>query len=80
MARSIIPVDVESKITGASPIFGEGVFGGNSSKEVISVGFGEVFYAKVINGKGEGCGESLVFPEARSVCNGVVTKGSQVIT
>ena len=74
----IIPFQRESKVTGAGPVFGECISILESSEEMIGVGFGKVFDAKIVNCKSESGSPGLVLPETRSVTYWGVAVGRQM--
>jgi hypothetical protein len=63
---------MEPEVAVAGPVFGDGVFGLEGGKEMVSVGLGEIFDAEVINSEGEGGWFRGVAPEPRSLRDGVV--------
>ena len=50
IAVVIVPVKMETKVLGASPILGELIFGGKRGEVMISIVFAKVFNAEVVNG------------------------------
>ena len=70
---SIIPIDLETEITRAGPIFGELVSGGEGGKEMIGVGFGKELDAEVVASESERSAAFGVAPETGRMRDGNVT-------
>ena len=78
MASSIIPGNCEPKVAGPGPVLGECIPGGKSIKEVISIGLGEEFDTKVVDGKGKSGASISVAPETRGLGNWEVSVRGKV--
>ena len=53
MSGGVVPIDRESEVTGASPVFGEGILGSKRGEEMISISLSEESNTKAVNGKSE---------------------------
>jgi hypothetical protein len=71
---SVIPIDGETEIAGARPVFGEVIFGGKGIKEVIGVLLGKEFDSEVIDSESESGATRGVAPETWSVCDRDITE------
>ena len=74
----VIPVDLEPEVTGPRPVFCERVASGESSKKMISIGFGKELDAEIVDGKGESGWTVGMPPKTRSVRDGEVTEGREM--
>ena len=70
---SMVPIDLEAKITRAGPIFGELVSGGESGEEMIGVGFGKELDTEVVDSESESGAAFGVAPETGRMSDGNVT-------
>ena len=78
VSRGVVPVDSETEVAGAGPVFGDGVFCRKGVEEVVGVGFGEELDTEIVNGEGEGRGTVVVPPEAGGGADGVVAVRGEV--
>jgi hypothetical protein len=62
----VVPVQSKTQVAGTGPIFGEVVFLLESGKKMISIGFGKIFDAKVVDSKREGGASRVVLPQTWS--------------
>ena len=78
VSGGVVPIDRESKVTGASPVLGEGILGSKRGEEMISIRLREEFDAEVINLEIERGATVGVAPESGCVCDREVTVGGEV--
>ena len=62
IALGIVPVEGEATVELASPVKGEFIVGVDGVDEVLSIGFGKIFDAKIVNTKCESGAFGLVAP------------------
>ena len=62
----LVPVEREAAVEGAGPFDGETVVGLEGVDEVLSIGFGEIFDAEVVDTEDEGGAYGLLTPKAWS--------------
>ena len=79
VTRVIVPVKIEAAIFRACPINGDVVIVFERVNEMLGIGFGEIFDAKVVNAKGECGGSRGMFPKARGEFDGFVAKRFEVL-
>ncbi len=78
VSGGVVPIDRESEVTGASPVFGEGILGSKRGEEMIGIRLREEFDAKVINRESERGATVGVAPESGCVRDREVTGGGEV--
>ena len=69
----VVPLECETAVDGAGPIYCYVVCGSEGIYEVVGVFAGEVFDSEVVDAEGEGCLAGGVFPEAGCVWHGLVS-------
>ena len=74
----VIPVDGESTVEFAIPVFCDGVQVAQSSEEVQGMFFAFVFDAEVVDDEGEGDGSGVVAPERWGEGDWVVSRFGEV--
>ena len=75
----VVPCQSEAEIAGAGPIFGDGIFGFKSSKEMIGISFAEILDSKVVDCEGERGSTRVVSPETRCELHRCIAKRSKVV-
>ena len=71
----VVPLEREATVDGSFPIDGDFVVLLEGVDEMVCVGFGEVFYSKVINTEGKHCSAGAVSPQASGVWHGFISMG-----
>lgn len=74
----VVPVDGETEVTRPGPVFRESIFGGKSSKKMLSVGSRKKFNAKIINGQSKSCATFGVAPKAGGLAGRDIAERSEV--
>ena len=78
IAGVVVPVDLETEVTGPGPVFRQRIFGGKGVEEMSSIGLSEEFDTEIVNGKCESGATIDVAPKTRGLRDRKVTKRSKV--